>query len=924
MIFKSFLTPKYKNKDPKVRLSAIAGLSPQDPEDKTHLHELAFNDANTQVRLAALHRLNQFVLWWKMAETDSNAQIKKQAYQIVEQQLLATEPDLLTTKERNQFIKECTNNALLEKVARQSDNASLVLEILTRLNRPQLNKQIFFATDNADVQLALLDQFDDIASLLKVLKKASSAHVRELAEQKLQQQEQQQQRRQVVDRQTRLVLAKLAALVDSPEYQVLLEGQTQLNSEFETLQQQFDLLEKAQADEYLGKHQQIQQSLKNRLVRLYPEWHKEQQQQAALQADADKLAIITDVIGEVDSALNTDLEQISQVQSQQWSQQLSDFRPQLMQMGSQAAQQYLKRIEQLQQQLADLEQIKQARQQATQYLQTLKDLVLPENIEQWLAIKAEFDKVKQQWRQLQHNIPRSWLGEVSHQWHDVVAQWNKTIRGLETDINQQLDDARQQLFKFDRLIQAGKFHGAMALHRKLSAAVQQLPETYRQKIQSKLDNATQEVEKLQDWQAYIAAPRKPELLQQVQALAEQPKPVKEQAELVKQLRQDWNSLGKLNTEEDDAQNQAFEKWSEQAFQPCREYYQQQEKIRSDNLAHKQQIIAELQQLTDAEMDDAEKVKQFNRLEQRWYKTGEVDHKLRQPTGKQYQQAKEPLKAIAASFYQENERRKLLLIKQAEQLDDVEDIQQAIEQAKQLQQKWKAIGSAGNKQDDKLWQQFRTLNNKVFDKRDEQQAQQKASEKQQITELEKWQSDWSGLIQQSQDISELQQQGLQFQQDMQNKVAELSPSATKSWQGKMDKLQQAQQQRIEQLQQHAELNRFEDLFALLADWQQGELPAEVELLPNAWQQALRVNHADADKRRSLTLQMEILQDKDSPAEDETLRKEIQLQLMADKLQTGTQPDLDELLTQWLQCGAVSQQQQPLLQRLKAVYLASPNR
>src|SRR5690606_19415961 len=113
MIFKSFLTPKYKNNNPQVRLSAIAGLSPDDSEHKSHLHELAFNDANTQVRLAALKRLNQFVLWWKMAETDTNAQIKKQAYQIVEQQLLAAEPDLLTAKERNQFIKECTNNALL-------------------------------------------------------------------------------------------------------------------------------------------------------------------------------------------------------------------------------------------------------------------------------------------------------------------------------------------------------------------------------------------------------------------------------------------------------------------------------------------------------------------------------------------------------------------------------------------------------------------------------------------------------------------------------------------------------------------------------------------------------------------------------------------------------------------------------------------
>lgn len=922
MIFKSLLTPKYKNKNPQVRISAIAGLSPTDPEHRPHLHELAFNDENTQVRLSALQRLNQFVLWWKMAETDKNPQVKKQAYQIVEQQLLADQPELLNSEERSQFIKECTNHALLEKIARQSNDTKVVLDILQRLNRPQLNKQLFFATDNSELQLALLNEFNDIASLLKVLKKASSPHVRELAEQKLQQQQQQQQRSQDVNRQARLLLAKLAALVGVPDYQRLLDSQTELNTQFEQLRNEFNLLAAAESDEFTGKYQQIQVSLQNRLERLYPDWHKQQQQQAKLKAEAEKLAGLEQQISLIQNALNGDIASIDEARNQLWLTQLQDIHGDLVNIANQQAQALLKQSDLLQRTLGALPQIKQAREQGATLLHALNELVLPENIEQWLTVKREFDELKQQWRDLKQTSPADSLGDVANQWHQLVKQWNKTIRELETDINQQLDDARQQLFKFDRLIKVGKFHGAMALHRKLTAAVQNLPDAYRQKIQAKLDSATEEVSKLQDWQAYIAAPRKPELLQVIQELAEQPKPVAEQAELIKQLRQDWNSLGKLNTPEDDAHNQAFDQWSEQAFQPCREHYQQQEQLRKDNLMQKQQIIGELEQLATSAQDNAEKVKQFTRLEQRWFKTGEVDHKVRQQVNKQYQQAKTALKAIATDFYQDNERRKLLLVKQAEQLGSIEDTQQAIEQAKQLQQKWKEIGSAGRKQDDKLWQQFRALNNVVFDKRQDEQAQQKASEQQHVVQLDALQQQWKALNNDAQSIADLQH-AQQYQQDMQTLINELSPPAMKAWQGKVEKLLQLQQSRVDQLQQQAELNRFEALFTLLAYWQQGDLPDDVDVLPNAWQQALRINQPDAQKRHSLTLQMEILQEVDSPSQDSGLRKQIQLQLMADKLQTGVQPSLDELLIQWLQCGAVVKEQQGLLQRLKGVKLATAN-
>ena len=67
-----------------------------------------------------------------------------------------------------------------------------------------------------------------------------------------------------------------------------------------------------------------------------------------------------------------------------------------------------------------------------------------------------------------------------------------------------------------------------------------------------------------------------------------------------------------------------------------------------------------------------------------------------------------------------------MIKQAEQELVTEDIYQAIENVKKLQQQWRSVGFAGSRQENKLWQEFRKVNDEIFAKREQvKSAQQQA-------------------------------------------------------------------------------------------------------------------------------------------------------------------------------------------------------
>jgi exonuclease SbcC len=71
---------------------------------------------------------------------------------------------------------------------------------------------------------------------------------------------------------------------------------------------------------------------------------------------------------------------------------------------------------------------------------------------------------------------------------------------------------------------------------------------------------------------------------------------------------------------------------------------------------------------------------------------------------------------------------------------------------------------------------------------------------------------------------------------------------------------------------------------------------------------------------LTIKMEIVGQQDSPVKDTEKRQSIQMQLMAQKLQSGDSLNLSSLLKDWIKAGTLSESDIALLKRIEPLFVS----
>ncbi|MFT4993809.1 MAG: exonuclease SbcC [Paraglaciecola sp.] len=932
MIFSSLFRPKHQDPKPQVRIKAISQLSADEPQQKSVLHELAFNDPDVNVSLAALTKLDSFVLWYKMAQSSKNDRIAKRAQQIIEQVLLSEQSDKITGQEKRTFIMECKDNKLLEKLLGQTwlhKESDLVLEVLAKLGKPQLTKQILFSSSDAELQLKLLDSVEDEATLNKVLKKVNSEELKLVASRKLEALQLSKQIPLELDKQTRLVLARLLALKersDLPE----IEGQrVVLVAQYEGLAKQFSYLTLSDKQNFIDKFADIEYKLSTLVAKLKPIWQAEQAAIKQQESIEHTSLNAQEVLQRISTELEDNIEQISEQQCERYAHELVTCQQQVqsliaqLESGARLARRELENLNMqllsCQNTLRRLPAFQQAIIHAGELLDTVKALPLPNDLSQLDAAKQYLHDTQGQWQELTEAFATHWPKSLTHSWQAQRGQWQQAIRGLRAQLAKDAERCRNKIRAVDALVEQGKFKVAMSLYQKVLTWYQALPEKEQTQLLRPFAKVQQQIENLKDWQDYIAAPRKPVLLKEAQDMVSQPLEIDQQAKKIKLLRQQWNSLGKLDNEADQALNKAFEDTIEQAFLPCRNFYLQQEQQREANLSTKQKLIASLDELSDQPLPEADLVKQVRMLQQQWQAVGEVDHKQRDILNQQYHAQLAPLKAQINRYYQDNAEQKQQLLSKAQGLLELESVTDAIEQAKKLQDKWKTIPHAGKKVEAQLWPIFRAANDQIFAKLKSQQQQEKLAVDSQIEQANSLLMTMAEHISQAHDKATLAT-ALASQSELSALLDELPARARSALDKLLNHNLQAQQTKLIELQQNQQQQKYTNLFLALNEWDDEDtLPESVQGLPGAWQQCFKpILKAPVMDRRALTIVMEIIGAKESPKVDGAKRKDIQLQMMAEKLQHGKQRTTEELLKDWIQQGPLTTADKKLLTRVEVFF------
>ena len=239
-------------------------------------------------------------------------------------------------------------------------------------------------------------------------------------------------------------------------------------------------------------------------------------------------------------------------------------------------------------------------------------------------------------------------------------------------------------------------------------------------VASQIQSLDQQLDALKDWKSFSVTPKRAELIEEMELLVEATLDPLALADRIKSLQDEWRTLSKGAGEGLEADWQRFQQAAQRAYQPCKEYFAAQALVREENLRRRDALLAELTAFEAGhnweQADWRAVIKTLRETKDEWRSCSPVDRQA----GKQQQEA---FTALTASLqgrldaeYARNVKQKESLIERTRQLLASDDSRKAIDAVKQLQQQWQTVGPVPREVDQRLWGEFRQHCDAVFQKR----------------------------------------------------------------------------------------------------------------------------------------------------------------------------------------------------------------
>ena len=267
----------------------------------------------------------------------------------------------------------------------------------------------------------------------------------------------------------------------------------------------------------------------------------------------------------------------------------------------------------------------------------------------------------------------------------------------------------------------GAVHDAQAKDRELRDTAKQLPQDAARRFNSELASLGARVRELRDWRTFAEAPKRQALCAQMEALADEPLEIHDQADAVKALRQQWNDLGGTDTRQGRELRKRFDRAAERAFDPCRKHFKEQEERRKFNLEQRKAIVSALADFVDqndwahADWRGVEQVLRQARAEWRRYRP--MDRKAGRALAEQFEKLADDIHGKLKAAWQRNLERKEKIVAEAKEVQESgQPNSDKAEAIKALQRQWKAAGPVPRREDQRLWKLFRSECDAVFEAR----------------------------------------------------------------------------------------------------------------------------------------------------------------------------------------------------------------
>jgi Domain of Unknown Function (DUF349) len=239
-----------------------------------------------------------------------------------------------------------------------------------------------------------------------------------------------------------------------------------------------------------------------------------------------------------------------------------------------------------------------------------------------------------------------------------------------------------------------------------------------------LTNQLQQLDKnladLKDWKSFSVAPKRVELMEEMESLIDATLEPQALADRIKHLQEEWRTLSKGVGENEAADWQRFQEAAQKAYLPCKAFFEAQSQTRQENLQRREALLQRLSAFEsghDWERPDWRTViVALRESRQEWRRHSPVERAAGRALQEKFDSVSVSLQGRLDGEYERNLQEKKSLVDRAQRLVAAEDSRKAIDEVKVLQQKWKDVGLVPREEGQRLWEEFRQHCDAVFQKR----------------------------------------------------------------------------------------------------------------------------------------------------------------------------------------------------------------
>ena len=239
-----------------------------------------------------------------------------------------------------------------------------------------------------------------------------------------------------------------------------------------------------------------------------------------------------------------------------------------------------------------------------------------------------------------------------------------------------------------------------------------------QSIKQRIADIQPQIREMKKWRHWGTDQVRQNLIDEVQAFIDNDdSDAPQRAKDIKQFRQRWKKLDKMDGLASETLWQAFDALCNTAYEPCNAYFDEQAKIYQLNAEKRsavcQQLLSLEQQIDWQNPSWREIDKQVKKYQKDWRIAGSVAHKDWQKINQDFNQAVQQIDEHLATERQANWLFREDLLKQAVALQAEADLEQAITQAKQIRKQWQVTVSSKPRKEQQLWKNFQAEIDNIF-------------------------------------------------------------------------------------------------------------------------------------------------------------------------------------------------------------------